>query len=242
MKIKSLKDKLEELDLALDALKNANNNYFQKKEKSYLLDMMGRLRALVGLGGIHMNPLLINLSKELDIPLELFASPPPKITKSQKLVSSYTSGKTWTTQNKVGTKKYILEDWLNTPIYYAETSKQFKTRNQVLKDISNTMGGSHYDDHVPHIVDTFERVSIGSGSQYINGIEMVLIDISPLVFWLGKILILKWKIKELDNISIITETYKIRKKLELENEIKKITNDFDKLQVSGVNLTIQAFV
>lgn len=241
MKIKSLKDKLEELDLALNSLKNANNNYFKKKEKSYLLDIMGRLRALIGLGGKYMNPLLINLSKELDIPLELFASPPPKISKSQKLVSSYTGGKTWTTQNKKGTKKYILEDWLNTPIYYAETSKQFKTRNQVLKDISNTMGGSHYDDHVPHIVDTFKRVSIGSGSQFINGIEMVLIDIAPLVYWLGKRLILEYKIKELNSISITTETYYIKRKLELENEIKKIDEYFEKLQISGINLTVQAF-
>jgi len=241
MKIKSLKDKLEELDLALSALRNSNNNYSKTKDKSYFLDMMGRLRALIGLGGSNMNPLLINLSKELAIPLELFSFVPPEISNSEKLVGSIISGKTWTTKNMEGTQKYILEDWLNIQIYYADTSRQFKTRNQVLKDMSNTMGGSHYGDDIPHVVDMLKRVSIGNESQTIDGIEMVLTDIAPLVYWLGKRLILKYQIKELNSISIITETYKIKRKLELENEIKRIDEIFEKLQMGGMSFIIQLF-
>lgn len=242
MKIKkSLKNKLEELDLALKALKNSNDNYIKTKDKSYLLDMMGRLRALIGLGSWNMKPLLINLSKELEIPLELFAPTPLEISNSEKLAGSITIGKTWTTNNREGTQRYILEDWLNTPIYYSETSKHFKTRNQVIKNISNTIGGSHYDDDIPHIVDTLKRISAGNESHVMDGVEMILTDIAPLVYWLGKRLILEYQIKELKTVSIITETFKNKKKLELESEIKKIDEYFGKLQISGINCTKQFF-
>ena len=70
---------------------------------------------------------------------------------------------------------------------------------------------------------------------------MILTDIAPLVYWLGKRLILEYQIKELKTVSIITETFKNKKKLELESEIKKIDEYFGKLQISGINCTIQFF-
>ncbi len=241
MKTKSIKDKIQELDNALNALKNANNHYHKGKDKSYLLNIMAILRSLVALGGKSMHPLLINLSKELNIPLELYSSPPPPILKSHKLVGSYQSGKTWTTIKGKGFKKYILEDWLNTSIYFTETSKQYKTRNQIIKDIANNMGGSHYSNKIPHIVDTLKRTLIGNDSYTIDGIEMVLIDFAPLVYWLGKRLLLRYQIKELNRISIITLDHKKKKQLELDNKIKKMDEYFHKQNISNANFTLQLF-
>jgi hypothetical protein len=231
-KRKSISERIEQLNIALRALKNANDNYIKTKDDAYLLDLMGRLRALVGLGGQFMQPLLINISNELKIPL-IFYSYPPKPKKGSKgLIASVMPGKNWSVFPKKGFVKCNLEDWLKFPAYFSDTTKEFKDRNQVLKDISNTEGGSHYTKETPHIVDVLSRWKT---SNEINGIKNFLFEISPLVFWLSNRMVKLSKIEAVKRSVIIRDDFRKKRVNEINSEISRLDTNFDELKI-GMNV------
>jgi hypothetical protein len=98
---------------------------------------------------------------------------------------SIIGGKTWATKPCAGMQKYNLKQWLEIPAYFIDSTRDYRTREQVLKHISNKEGGAHYDDQIVAIVDCMKRISKGSDKYSINGIQMFLMDLSALVYWVG---------------------------------------------------------
>lgn len=239
-KIKDLDEKLNKLRTALRALKNANDNYVKTNDEAYLLDIMGRLRALVGVGGPLMQPLLINLANELGIQLELYSRPEIK-HKNKNLAASVVAGKTWAVKYYEGFKKFTLSEWLETPFYYADTSKNLKTRNQVIKDVSNNEGGSHYGDETPHIVDSLNRVTISTGSQSIDGVKQVLLDIAPLVYWLGERLLLHHEMNTIEQSVLLSPEKRTVLVNELRQRMVQMDNFFDNLNLGQPNIKMELF-
>lgn len=138
-KKKSIEDKLGSLKLGLTAMRNANNHFIETNDLAYLLTIQSQLRGLVGMGGAHMQPFLLNLAEEFDIPLEIYSH--PKKTNKKGMVFSAIVGKTWSPVNRPGFVKYSLKEWLEVPTFFTDTTKDIKNRNQLIKDTSNYEGG-----------------------------------------------------------------------------------------------------
>jgi hypothetical protein len=216
-KKKSINDKIEDLKKALKAMENANNGFQETKDDSYLLVVESQLRGLVAIGGNFLNPLLVNLSKELNIPLEIYSLEEQKVT--NKTTSLLITGKTWSFMPKKGYVKYNLEEWIQVPIYFTDTTRTLKTRNQLIKDLSNSEGGTHYADEIEHIVDTLNRVTI---SNYNNGTNAALLDIAEAVYWAGIIFINYYNKRQIENDCLLQPDIKNKQLSELENFIPKI--------------------
>ena len=157
---------------------------------------MGQLRALVAVGGKDMAPLLLNLSEELNIPLELYSMPPKPLKAPIGLVASIYGGKTWATKERPGFIKYTLKGWLEAPAYFVNKTRDYRTRNQVIKHISNKEGGAHYDKEIVAVVDNLRRQSRGNNERELNGLQLFLLDVSSLVFWLGTRMGYTWNDRE----------------------------------------------
>jgi hypothetical protein len=110
-----------------------------------------------------------------------------------------------------------LEEWLLLDDYFALGSKQFKNRNQIIKNASNTEGGSHYSDEKEHIVETLENEQAFG----INNLTATLLDIGELVFYLGHILLLKYEYKNIEQLKVITDSAKFAKLFQLDKIIKQ---------------------
>lgn len=84
--------------------------------------------------------------------------------------------------------KYNLVGWLESPAYLVDSNKEFLSRNQILKHLSNKEGGSHYDKVIVEVVDYLKRFK---GTNF-NGVEMFFMDLGSLTHWLGARLILTY--------------------------------------------------
>lgn len=180
-KTKDIFYRLDELSMALRALNNSCANFNRTRDDAYLLDVMGRLRALVAMGGSNMSPLLIEIADGQGIPLEFYSHAPKPEKAPVGLAAHIYAYKTWSVKQQPNMQKYLLKEWLEAPAYFVDQTRDFRTRNQVIKHLSNKEGGSHYDKKVALIVDNLKRTT---GSNY-NGIQFFLMDVSCLVYWLG---------------------------------------------------------
>lgn len=222
-KIKSTKDKIEALKIGLRALKNANNHFRETLDSSYMLTIQSQLRGLVGMGGSKMHPLLLNLSSELNIGLELYAF--VGRNKKEKLTFSTVIGKTWSPVPVKNFKKMSLEEWLLVDDYFSDTTKQFKNRNQIIKDASNYEGGTHYLEETPHIVDSLQRIKVSNTDNLNN----TLLDIAEAVFYLGHLLIFYWEYKNIESLIVIPDQEKQKRLQELQNIIDSHKKQFSSM-------------
>lgn len=213
-RIKSTRDKIEALKMGLTALRNANNHFRETTDHSYLLTVQSQLRGLVGIGGKSMHPLLINLSKELEIQLEMYAF---TASLSESRTSSTVIGRTWSSLPINGFIKIKLEDWLLSEDFFAIGSRQFKNRNQIIKDASNFEGGTHYLEEIPHIVESLKGEKIGN----LDNLTATLLDIAEAVFYLGHLLIMKHEYKTIQSLLVIDESEKIKRLIEIKNLLEK---------------------
>ena len=133
---KSLEYRLSELSLAIRALTNASEHFNKTKDEAYLLDVMGRLRALVAFGGPTMNPLLLDLADEREVALEMYSTQPKPQKAPDGLLAHAYGSKTWAVYPSNGMQKYELRDWLNAPAYYVDSTKNFRSRNQIIKHLA----------------------------------------------------------------------------------------------------------
>jgi hypothetical protein len=184
--IKDLSFRLNELSVALRALNNSCANFNKTRDEAYLLDVMGRLRALVAMGGQNMKPLLIEIADEQGIPLEFYSHTPKPTKAPDNLAAHIYAYKTWSINQQSNMQKYSLKEWLDAPAYFVDQTRDFRSRNQVIKHLSNTEGGSHYDTKTAAIVDNLKRTT---GSNY-GGVQFFLMDVSCLISWLGERLLL----------------------------------------------------
>ena len=222
-KIKSIYVRIEDLKKSVRALSNANRGFVETKDESYLLTLESQVRGLVAIGGEYSNPLLINLSNELGIPLIIYSLPKQKV--SENITSLVTIGKTWSLVPRDGFIEYNLEQWMQTEIYFTDTTKQLKTRNQFIKNLSNSEGGTHYSEEVEHIVDTLNRVEISSCN---NGTNAALLDIAEAVYWLGELLLIYNDKNQLESDCLLKPEIKKMKLVKLEAHIRRTKEENSK--------------
>ena len=179
---KDIHYRLTELGTALRALEIGITNFNDTRDEAHLLGVKATLRALVASGGRSLTPLLLDLSDRLQIPLEFYSFPPKPPTPRPNLVSSTTVSKDWAIKASAGMQKFILRDWLLCPAFFVDRTHKFVTRNDVLRQISESEGGAHFDLNVKEIIDSLSR---SFGSIY-NGKQFFLVNLSALVFWSGQ--------------------------------------------------------
>jgi hypothetical protein len=71
--LKDIPQRMMELEKAIRALQLANNHFHETQDDAYLLLSQSQLRALICSGGSGMTPLLLDLSDQLVIPLDVSA-------------------------------------------------------------------------------------------------------------------------------------------------------------------------
>lgn len=182
---KNIYERMKELEDSLNLLKIANNEFCNKKKCS-LLVIMAQLRALICTGNNHnYTPLLLNLSEELEIPLEIYVQSQDYDT--QDLCAVIKGSKNWFINNYKEREKMLLKEWLNMNSYYISRTKEFKSRNELIKVISNKQGGSHYDNMIHNFVDELNRQTIGDNEsdEENNGVEIMLLDVASAVYFTG---------------------------------------------------------
>ena len=214
---KNIKYRLTELDTALKALEIGIGNFNKTHEEAHLLGVKATLRALIALGGRNMTPLLIDVAKYLNLPLEFYSTAPKKQSDIEPgLAVSIIAAKSWFVYPRKDLQKFTLEEWLMSPAYFLSNTREYRNRNDVLRQISESEGGAHFDRVVKEIVEELQRQS---GSRY-NGIQLFLVDLSALVFWLGRRLLL---INDCHSKGIDPSN---------DERIKKHDEFFDKLHIS----------
>ncbi len=231
---KSIDERISELRTSLRAIDNANDHFERTGDEAYLYDIAGRVRALVCTGGRTMSPLLIQLSKELGIELEICSLPPRKVS-NEEINASEVIGKTWSTRPKRNFRKYSLEEWFDTPIYFLRKTQVFLTRNYVIREIAEKEGGAHFDKKLTPLILQLKGVcyEIGS-SKKINGTQMILLDVAPAVFFLGQSLLLLNELKRtVDNI-VFSEQGRRRRVIVLKREMRRLSNIFENLRPFGM--------
>jgi hypothetical protein len=133
-----------------------------------------------------MTPLLFDLAEQISIPLEFYSISHQIETPNPDMISAAFVGQTWAPKYHEGMQKFTLKQWLELPAYFIAATRDYRTRDQVLKHISNKEGGAHYDSHIVAIVDYLSRITSGGENRITkNGIHMFLSDMSALVYWLG---------------------------------------------------------
>jgi hypothetical protein len=217
-KIKNINYRIDELNTAIRALKYAARDFNNTKDNAYLLTLKGTLRALVAMGGKNMAPLLIELSEELSIPLEFYSFPPIDNQFPSKLPVYGYCCQTWSVTPKENMIRYNLKEWLKSPAYLIDTVQEFRSRNQILKHLSNKEGGSHYDKVIVDVVDYLSRFK---GTNF-NGIQMFLMDMGSLTHWLGT------------RLTLIHECRSEGSDENINEKIKNIDRVFDSLNFSMI--------
>ena len=227
--LKDIPQRMMELEKAIRALQLANNHFHETQDDAYLLLSQSQLRALICSGGSGMTPLLLDLSDQLGIPLELYSISHQVNIPDPNLAGAILVGKTWSPKLHNGMKKYTLKQWLELPTYYIDSTRDYRTREQVLKHIANKEGGAHYDNQIVAIVDCLKRISGGGQNRTYNGIQMFLLDISALVYWSSMRMGYIWNCRQ----KSIDETTDPR--------IAKLDAQFDALVIGVPPMVVQFF-
>ncbi len=219
-KFKSVEYRVKELNRALKALMNANNNFDTTHDDSYLLTTEAQLRGLVCRTRKN-KPLLLELAKELKLPLDFYSAPPPSNPPPPDLAIHITMGKSWSVKPRRLLIKYTLDEWLSTPAFFTDSSREYQPRNAILERIANKDGGTHYDEKIDPIVDYMQRQTLSIGDKHFDGIQLFLLDISALVYWQGSRLIHLLRCRE-------TGIYSFQDK-----ELIILDNHFDKVTIGN---------
>ena len=156
------------------------------RDEAYLLSVKATLRSLVATGGRSLTPLLIDIAENLQIPLEFYALPAKSGAPRAGLVASVRAWRSWHVFQRPDLDKFTLRGWLLSPAYFIDRTHQYATTNDVLRQLAETDGGAHFDLDIKNIVDSLRR---SAGSRY-DGVQFFLVELSALVFWLGKRLLL----------------------------------------------------
>ncbi len=217
---KDINYRINELKTALKAIEYGIEAFHKNQDDAHLLGVKATLRALVAIGGRTMTPLLLDLASEVNVPLEFYSRPPEENNNINPNVKTarILTGKSWSINPQQGLQKYTLYEWLKSPSYFISKSQEFRSRNDVLRQISESEGGAHFDKNIKIIVDELQRQS---GSRY-NGIQFFLVDISALVYWLGQSLIITYECLQKGNNPSVS------------NELKNLNDYFQELHISMI--------
>lgn len=138
-RLKELGDSIELLEEALQKVSSGNKNHFKI--------ISSQLRALICSGGRSLNPLLINLAREKNIPLYCYG-PSVRISDIDEYtvlkISSFFIG---LVPFSPASQKYELKDWIQTP--FVRLGSEIYTPNEVIRFAAEKDGGVHYDNELP---------------------------------------------------------------------------------------------
>ena len=181
---KSDEERLLELETALVHMSELVRHFHEARQKHYLLGVVTQLRALVAFDPTGksktLQPLLLNQAEKYGVELVIFSSPSKPRKGEPGLVGSVIAYKTWSTIPVDGFRKYALREWLLARAFFNDRSKEYESRNRLIRDLANK-SAAHYDDHVSELADSVRR---GSGSNY-TGEQFFIIDTSAAIYYLG---------------------------------------------------------
>src|SRR5579863_3323169 len=196
---KSEKERLLELETALVHMAALTKHFHEKREGHYLLGVVTQLRALVAFDPTgksrNVRPLLLDQADKFGVELSFFSRPPESRKADPGLVGSVLAYKTWSVLPTGDFFRYTLREWLLARAYFNDRTKEYESRNRLIRDMANK-SAAHYDDHVSESVDSIRR---GLGSNY-RGDQFFVIDTAAAVYYLGVrfIRIMKARIEERD--------------------------------------------
>ncbi|OGD88319.1 hypothetical protein A3D81_02420 [Candidatus Curtissbacteria bacterium RIFCSPHIGHO2_02_FULL_40_17] len=135
-RLKQLQDASELLSDSLEKIESGDSKY--------LVVLGTQLRALICTGGRTFNPLLLDLSEELNKPIECFGPPDknPNDPLFNGLVLGFPGRLIGFEPYSPAQRKYLLKDWLNANVLVV--GGLFYTPNEVLRSFADKEA-SHYD-------------------------------------------------------------------------------------------------
>lgn len=186
---KDIGERIKRLETDLSNLEQSISDFQKSNDEIYLLNIAANLSALVCINGSSMHPLLLDLAEDLNIPLGIFSIPQKGDKPNQKLLLSLVGERTWNTKPEKRWVKYSLNDWMQIPFYHSNGSKEYRSRNQILQNIS-------YNE-----AETSQPLS-----KQLNYDDMLsaLFDISQAVLWLGSRLLLITKLRDLSQANFLS--------------------------------------
>lgn len=192
---KTLNYKLQELDVALEAINDALSNFSINYKKSYMLTISSQSRSLV-VPCYGKDALLIKLIKTLNFNYFFYSMPGKSILDKNfrtDLLKELYPDKTWFLNYIPGLVFYDINTWLDIPYFFISINniKEFKTRRYMLKQIANKHGGAHYDNSISPIFESLECYKVGNeeNKELYNGVDIFLTDIATAIYYIGKSLI-----------------------------------------------------
>ncbi len=216
---KNLKQKLSELERAISILTDNLTNILAGKSEFY--DVIStQLRSLICVGSRNLNPLLINLSKELDVPLRCYG--PNDIDPKHEIYRGMTmclvgSIITLDAIPCIEQKRYDLEDWVIAKLF--SFGDNYYTPNDVIRLAAEKFGIGHYDDDIPNKAEILFNIQYPDDNAFKNEIEKVLLQTAYAVVVFGNIVIKKGK-EKLNDIHNVQELEEIIGKLGKEERIQ----------------------
>jgi hypothetical protein len=181
---KTDEERLLELETALVHMAALVKHFHEKREGHYLLGVITQLRALVAFDPTGksrtLRPLLLDHADKFGIELSLFSRPPKPRKGEPGLAASMIAFKTWSVLPAGDFCRYSLREWLLARAYFNDRTKEYESRNRLIRDMANK-SAAHYDDHISEFADSIRR---GSGSNY-RGDQFFIIDTAAAVYYLG---------------------------------------------------------
>ena len=192
---KDIKQILLELERAISLLTDSVSNILLGKPEYY--DVIStQLRSLICVGGRNLNPLLINLSKKLDVPLRCYG--PNDIDPSLQIYRDMTmcwvgSIITLDAIPVIEQRRYNLEDWVKARLF--SFGDNYFTPNDVIRLYAEKFGIGHYDDDISDKAKILFNIQYPSDQPFKNEIEKVLLQTAYAVIVFGNTVIKKGKEK-----------------------------------------------
>lgn len=185
---KSQRQRLEELRKALVIIETGLKTAFETGEEAHFLPVVGQLRSLLASG--RQTPLLLDLSQELDFPLE-FYSIPLDFLDNEDIAGILGPDRVQWTGDSLSPEaeppliryKVIMKEWLAST--QVAVGQEKLSGEELLKMVANKLGGSHYDPKLPQQLAIIAAFRLGG----VQSFYLTLARLGEVVIYLGRTLL-----------------------------------------------------
>lgn len=182
---KSQRQRLEELRQALIVIEHGLRAAVEAGEEAHLVPVVGQLRALLVSSG--QTPLLLDLARQLDFPLEFYSIPLDFLDNEQIAEILGPTRIQWTGDSLSAKpvpppikQKVTMKAWLASTQVVVGRKKISGER--LLKMVANKLGGSHYDPTLPPELAAILPFELGG----VTSFYLTLIRLGQVVVHLGR--------------------------------------------------------
>ncbi len=182
---KSQRQRLEELRKALMVIEHGLRAAVEAGEEAHLVPVVGQLRAL--LVSTRQTPLLLDLARQLDFPLEFYSIPldfldDEEIAKILGPTKIQWTGDSLSPQAvpPMILQKVAMEDWLAST--QVVVGQQKISGEELLKMVANKLGGAHYDTTLPPQLATIVAIELAGVTSFYR----TLVSLGEVVVRLGR--------------------------------------------------------